>query len=59
MVKRWHPTPQECELIADMLTRTGPKAALPGQGAGAAGRERIGKRGTRNSAQLREFPSQL
>ena len=50
MRKRWHPTPQECKLIADMLDANRPKAAiarfvyvseihlaaLPGQGAGAA-----------------------
>jgi transposase-like protein len=28
MVKRWQPTPQECELIADMLDADRPKAAI-------------------------------
>jgi hypothetical protein len=26
--KRWQPTPQECELIADMLDANRPKAAI-------------------------------
>ena len=52
MVKRWQPTPQEIDLIADMLDANRPKAAiakfrvrfgkhlaaLAGQGAGAAPR---------------------
>ena len=28
MRKRWHPTPQECKLIADMLDANRPKAAI-------------------------------
>ena len=28
MPKRWQPTPQECELIADMLEADRPKAAI-------------------------------
>ena len=28
MAKRWLPTPQECELIADMLEADRPKAAI-------------------------------
>jgi hypothetical protein len=28
MPKRWQPTPQECELIADMLDANRPKAAI-------------------------------
>jgi hypothetical protein len=28
MPKRWQPTPQECELIADMLDANRPKTAI-------------------------------
>jgi hypothetical protein len=28
--KRWQPSPQECELIADMLDANRPKAAIAG-----------------------------
>jgi hypothetical protein len=28
MSKRWQPSPQECELIADMLDANRPKAAI-------------------------------